>query len=139
MSTVTQPKDPRREHLRQQAILRRQQVLDRIVGTRYLLLGGVVAATGVMVGYMDASRHQSANNGSGSGLSAIYGNYGSAGSNYGGTYGSGSGNYGGGSGSYGGGSSNYGGGSSGGGQSQFGGGTPPSSSSGSGGVVSGGS
>ncbi len=57
MSTVAQPKDPRREQLRRQAILRRQQVLERISGVRMLIVGGVVAASCVLAGYMDASAH----------------------------------------------------------------------------------
>ncbi len=135
MSTVAQPKDPRREQLRQQAMLRRQRVMERISGVRMLIVGGVVAASCLLAGYMDAAAHttSSATTGStgadlGSAASG-YGNYGSAG-NY--SNGGGSTNYG----------SNYGGGSSsegGSGQSLFGGGSPPSSSSGSGGVVSGGS
>lgn len=147
MSTVAQPKDPRREQLRRQAILRRQQVFERISATRMLISGSVVAATCVMVGYMDASAHttsSSTTSGTGSSLGSSGSGSGSYGDN---GYGGGSSNYG--SSSSSGGSSSSGqsssgsgqsdSGSSGSGQSLLGGGSPPSSSSGSGGVVSGGS
>ncbi len=119
MSTAAQQPDPRREHLRQQAIRRRQAVLDRLSGTRALLVGGAVATTCLLAGYLDASAHAKPGSGTGasSGISAGASAYGS---------------------SNGSGASTYNGGSSG-GQSLFGGGTPPSSSSGAGSAISGGS
>ena len=61
MPTVAQPKDPRREHLRRQAALRRQQVLERISATRVLIVGGVVAATCGLAGCIDASARTRSN------------------------------------------------------------------------------
>ena len=116
MATATQPRDPRRDYLRRQAILRREQVLERISGTRILLVGGVVAATCVLAGYLDANAHTRSSSTTG----GTGGSFGSSGSGYG--------NYGG--------SSHHGEALS--GQNLLGG-SPPSSSSGSGGVVSGGS
>lgn len=137
MATKTQPRDPRREHLRRQAIIRRERVLERISATRLLVVGGVVSATCVMVGYLDASAHtRSSSTTSGSG-SSLGSNASGAGSYGGSSNSGGSSNYGGGSSNSSGGSSNYGDDSS--GQSLFGGGSPPSASSGSSGVVSGGS
>jgi hypothetical protein len=103
--------DARREQLRQQAIARRQAVVDRIVTTRAFVVGGVVAITCVLAAYLDANAR--AHTSSTSGSTAIGSGY--AGAGYQGD--------GGGSGSLG----------------VFGGGAPPSSSSGSGTVVSGGS
>ena len=128
MSTAARQTDPRREHLRQQAIKRRQAVLDRLSGTRTVLVGGAVVASCVLAMYIDANAHTRPNTAAGSGS-----NLGSTGSDYG-NYGSNS--YGQSS-NYGGGSSNYGGSSS--SQNSFGGGSPPSSSSGGGSVISGGS
>ena len=49
MPTAAKQPDPRREQLRKQAP-RRQQVLERISAMRMLVVGGVVAATCVLVG-----------------------------------------------------------------------------------------
>jgi hypothetical protein len=114
MPPGSQQNDPRREQLRQQAIARRQAVLDRIVTTRAFVVGGVVAITCVLAGYLEtnARAHTSSSSTSGTGS---FGSSGYAGTGYQGD--------GGGSGS----------------QGVFGGGAPPNSSSGSGTVVSGGS
>jgi hypothetical protein len=134
MSTAAPQPDPRREHLRQQAIQRRQAVLERISGTRVLLVGGAVAASCVLAGYIDASAHTRSTAGTGSSFGSTGSAYGSDGSN---SYGSSTYNGGGSSNYNGGGSSNYNGGSS--SQNTFGGGSPPSSSLGGGSAVSGGS
>jgi len=122
MSTAPRQTDPRRAQLRQQAIQRRQAVLDRLSGTRTVLVGGVVVASCVLAMYIDASAHTrtSATTGSGSNLGSVGSDYGNYGSN-----------------SYG--QNTYGGGSDSSGQSNFGGGSPPSSSTGGGSVTSGGS
>lgn len=119
MATVTRQPDPRREQLRRQAILRRQAVMDRLAGTRLVVVGVVAIITFVLVGYLDATYHPRRH--------AL-----------GGTGSTGSGNTGYGviSNSYGGGA---GGGAVSGGGSVYGGGSPPSSSSGGGVVISGGS
>ncbi len=121
MSAAAQHPDPRREHLRRQAILRRNAVFERLSGTRALMVGGVVAATCVLAGYFDASAHTRSSSSGGALGSGVSGNYGTS--------------------SSGGGSSNYSTSSSGGSSSQslLGGGSPPSSSSGGGSVISGGS
>ena len=109
MAAAPQPKDPRREQLRQQALQRRQGVLDRIAATRSLVVGGVVAVSCILAGYLDASAHTTTT--SSSAASANSSGYGGSGNGY---------------------YDNNGGG-------QFGGGTPPSASSGAGSAVSGGS
>jgi hypothetical protein len=93
---------------------RRQAVLDRIVATRAIVVGSVVAIVCVLAGYIEASAKTRTTNSTGT---SVYGNAGQ---------------------SYGGGSDNYGGGQSA-TQGLFGGGSPPNSSSGGGSVVSGGS
>lgn len=113
MPPAPQPTDPRREHLRRQAILRRQAVRDRLAGVRMVVVGCVVAAVCTLVGYMEASAHTRPSTGA-SGLSAS-GTGGSSNSGY----------------------SNSGGSSS--SQNLFAGGSAPTASAGGGSVVSGGS
>ena len=62
MPPASQQTDPRREQLRQQAIHRRQAVLDRIVAARSIAVGVVVSASCILAGYMDASAHPRASN-----------------------------------------------------------------------------
>ncbi len=57
MDPAPPPPDARREQLRRQAIQRRQAVLDRIVGTRTIVIGGVIMVSCVLAGYLDASAH----------------------------------------------------------------------------------
>ena len=117
MASAPQQTDPRREQLRRQAIQRRQAVLDRIAGARAIVIGGVIAVSCVLAGYLDASAHSGTTSNSTGGLGAT--------------------GYSGGVTNYGGADSNQ---SSGGNsQSLFGGGSPPTASSGGGSVVSGGS
>ena len=111
MPPGSQQTDPRREQLRQQAIARRQAVLDRIVTTRAFVVGGVVAITCVLAAYLETNTRAHTSSTSASST----GSFGYTGTGYQGD---------------GGGSSA---------QGVFGGGAPPSSSSGSGTVVSGGS
>ncbi|MGH2835903.1 MAG: hypothetical protein ACRDLT_16265 [Solirubrobacteraceae bacterium] len=117
MPPAPQQTDPRREQLRRQAIQRRQAVIDRVVATRTLLIGAVLAGSCIMAGYLDASARPRATSSSTDAFS---------GSGYtdghGGNHGSNSGNYGGDS-----------------TQGLVGGGSAPSASSGAGTVVSGGS
>ena len=111
MPPAPQQTDPRREQLRRQAIQRRQAVFDRIAGARAIVIGGVIAVSCVLAGYLDASAHPRTSSTGSLGAS-----------------------------SYSSGVTNYGGASSGeSSQSLFGGGSPPSASSGGGSVVSGGS
>lgn len=110
MPAAPQQTDPRREHLRQQALQRRQAVLDRIVATRTLVIGGAVAVSCILAGYLDASAHPRTTSSAGSGLSSAFGRTSSGYYDNGGSA-----------------------------QGQFGGGSPPSASAGSGSAVSGGS
>lgn len=125
MATAPQPNDPRREQLRQQALRRRQAVLDRIVATRTLAIGGVVAISCVLAGYLDASAKPTRTS-----SGAASGGYGTSSSGFNGGQGYGGQGYGG---------QGYGGQGSGATQGVFGGGSPPSASSGGGSAVSGGS
>ena len=116
MAPAPQPNDPRREQLRQQALLRRQAVLDRIVATRSLVIGGVVAISCILAGYLDASAHPKSSS------AGAAGGYGNSGTGYLSNNGATPGQFGGGS-----------------PPSASSGGTAPSASSGAGSVVSGGS
>lgn len=110
MSPAPPPTDPRREHLRRQAVARRQGVLDRLAATRSIVIGVVVATTCVLAGYLDASAHTQTSTSSTAGVGSAYGDDSSS-------YDSPDTSA----------------------QNQFGGSSAPSASSGSGTVVSGGS
>lgn len=62
MPPASQQTDPRREWLRQQAINRRQAVLDRIVAARMIAVGIVVSVSCILAGYMDANAHPRSSN-----------------------------------------------------------------------------
>jgi hypothetical protein len=116
MPPAPQQTEARREQLRQQAIQRRQAVIDRIVATRALVLGGAVAITCVLAGYLEASAKTTTSSSSTASTSGSYGPGYSGGS-----------------------ADNYGDAGQSAAQGLFGGGSPPSSSSGAGAAVSGGS